>query len=385
MKFLIISNAAFSLLNFRADLITSILNLGWEVHVAAPKLDPDTHEYQELKLLGVYPHAIPIERAGVNPLSDLKTLFALLSLYRTLRPECVLSYTIKPVVWGGIAANLLGVPRFYALITGLGYAFTEHKGINIRRFVTGLVSKLLYRIALRKSSHVFFQNPDDQRVFEDTGLISSNVPNSVVKGSGVNLSYFPKTELPEMPVFLMVARLLIDKGVREYVAAAEMIKNNYPFTQFLLAGPLDENPESISGSELENWRETGVINYLGKLDDVRPAIASSSVFVLPSYREGTPRSVLEAMAMGRPIITTDAPGCRETVKNSENGYLVPIKSSLALAEAMEQFIKNPTLVQSMGDASYAIAVGDYDVRKVNSVMLSAMGLLVSSGCTHDTP
>lgn len=378
MKFLIISNSAFSILNFRADLIKSILNLGWEVHVAAPKLDQDTHEYRELVLLGVVPHSIPLARVSINPVSDLKTLFALLSLCRTLRPECVLSYTIKPVIWGGIATNLVGIPRFYALITGLGYAFTDHQGFSLRRLITGVASKLLYRLALRKSSHVFFQNPDDKQIFEDARLVSSRVLSTVVKGSGVNLDYFKKTNLPETPVFLMVARLLVDKGVREYAAAAEVVKKKYPSAQFLLAGPLDENPESISRPELEQWRANGVLNYLGTLDDVRPAIVSSAVFVLPSYREGTPRSVLEAMAMGRPIITTDAPGCRETVKNSENGYLVPIKSSLALAEVMERFITNPRLIQLMGEQSYAIAVDDYDVQKVNLVMLNAMGLLVSS-------
>jgi glycosyltransferase involved in cell wall biosynthesis len=228
---------------------------------------------------------------------------------------------------------------------------------------------------LRSAKVVFFQNPDDQQVFRARGILSPNSSSVVVNGSGVDLDKFVFiSPLKVKPVFLLIARLIGDKGIREFVQAAQLIQRSYPDCRFLLVGGLDSNPDAISQIELDDWIHNGMVEYLGRLDDVRPAIARASVYVLPSYREGTPRSVLEAMAMGRAIITTDAPGCRETVIDGENGFLVPVKSVDALVDAMTRFIEDPDLAVRMGKRSREIAEEKYDVHKVNAVMLKEMGI-----------
>lgn len=226
----------------------------------------------------------------------------------------------------------------------------------------------------------FFQNPDDLNLFKKLGILKPNIPATVVNGSGVDINNFNIIPFPTYssgvikPSFLLIARLLKDKGLIEYIEAARIIKSRYPETEFHLVGYIDENPAAITQSQLDEWVESGVVNYWGRLNDVRPAIAASSVYVLPSYREGTSRSVLEAMAMGRPIITTDAPGCRETVVDSRNGFLVPIKTVNELANAMEQFIKNPELIKNMGKASRKLTEERFDVNKVNEFMIKEMSL-----------
>jgi glycosyltransferase involved in cell wall biosynthesis len=258
------------------------------------------------------------------------------------------------------------------LITGLGFTFqnTGHVG-----YVHKIV-KLLYKLSLSRVDKVFFQNSDDEEFFRCSGILKKSTPSCVVNGSGVDLSSFEVVRLPAgAPVFLMIARLLGEKGVREYAQAAEVVKRRYPNVEFHLVGWIDDNPDSIKKCELDKWLECGCLKFLGRLDDVRPAIESASVFVLPSYREGTPRSVLESMAMGRPIITTDAPGCRETVVDGENGYLVPVGSVDGLVESIIKLIKNPALIPLMGKRSREIAENKYDVSIVNHVILNGMDLL----------
>ena len=325
---------------------------------------------EELAAVGVALHDIPLQRAGTNPVADIGLLVSLYRLMRSVRPTITLPYTIKPVIYGTIAAWLARVPRRYALVTGLGYAFTGSR----QGLVTRLV-RMLYRFALRRTHKVFFQNPDDERLFRELGLLPANIPSVVVNGSGVDVAQFPVHPLPVgPPVFLMIARLLGDKGVREYAEAARRIKARQPEVRFQVVGWIDSNPDAIAESELDAWVADGSLEFLGKLDDVRPAIAASTVYVLPSYREGTPRTVLEAMAMGRSIITTDAPGCRETVIDGDNGFLVPVQSVDALVEAMLKFIEDPTLATRMGRRSRQIAEDKYDVHKVNAVMLREMGI-----------
>lgn len=368
-KLLLIAGLAESILNFRGDLLRSCQAAGAEVHVAAPVLDPCMQ--QEMASLGWRVHDIPLQRTGTNLVSDFLTVWALYRLMRKVRPEYVLTYTIKPVVYGSVAAWLARVPFRFAMITGLGYTFM---GNAERRILAGLVQRM-YRFALCRVRKVFFQNPDDETLFRQLNLLEPYSLSRVINGSGVNLTQFSMTPLPqESTTFLLIGRLLGDKGVREFVLAAQQVKALHPTARFTLVGWIDENPDAIEQAELDAWLKQGTLHYLGRIKDVRPALAACSVYVLPSYREGTPRTVLEAMAMGRPIITTDAPGCRETVFDGENGFLVPVKSVDALVVAMERFIKEPDLAARMGKRSREIAEDKYDVHKVNAVMIREMGL-----------
>ena len=373
MRILLVASLAESLLNFRGHLIAALQSRGLIVHVAAPQLHSKSETRRELEARGVIVHEIPMVRVGMNALGDVKTFLAIFDLMCRVRPEVYLGYTIKPVVYGTIAAWLSGIPRRFALITGLGFAFTgQAKGL---RGVINFIVKFLYRISLRNSHKVFFQNPDDKALFSAIGLVPTHVPSVDVNGSGVDLDGFALAPVPNGAAhFLLIARLLGDKGVREYAQAAQRIKAAYPSVRFSLVGWIDENPNAIAQSELDEWVSSGTLEYLGRLQDVRPAIATCSVYVLPSYREGTPRTVLEAMAMGRAVITTDAPGCRETVVDQVNGFLVPVRSVEALQQAMKQFIKDPSLAIRMGHRSRILAEEKYDVHKVNAVMLQEMGL-----------
>lgn len=373
-RFLLVSGSSNSLVNFRGSLVQALIKAGLEVHAAAPGLFDDAKTCQQLEAWGVVTHDFPMQRTGLNPWCDILTLQALYRLMRKVRPEAVLGYTIKPVVYGILAARLAGVPQRYALITGLGYAFADQA--SGKRALVFQVVRRLYTAALTKVDKVFFQNPDDEALFRDLVILDKKVPSQVLNGSGVDMTHFARVPLPASPPrFLLIARLLGDKGVRQYAEAARLIKQQHPETVFQLAGNIDSNPDAISQQELDTWVGEGSLEYLGWLNDVRSALAESSVFVLPSYyREGTPRSILEAMSMGRAVITTDAPGCRETVTGGENGYLIPVKDVDALVKAMQHFVDRPALVQIMGQRSHEIAKDKYDVHKVNAVMLEAMGI-----------
>lgn len=379
MKFLMISSFLPSVLNFRGKLLEAIHCQGNEIHIIAPDLELFQPEMDKLKSLGYSVYSVEMQRTGTDPIADIKTLFEIYKIIRKIQPDYVLSYTIKPVIYGTLAAYLAKVPNRFSLITGLGYAFQNVDSTSKRSTFQKIVH-WLYKQALIRSSKVFFQNPDDLALFQQLNLLSNMVPAVVVNGSGVNVTDFEVVILPravngEVKVtFLLIARLLEDKGIREYIEAAKLIKKEYPQIKFNLVGWIDENPTAIKQEELDEWIDQKVIKYWGKLSDVRPAIADSSIYVLPSYREGTPRTVLEAMSMGRAIITTDAPGCRETVIHGENGYLVEVKSVSSLEAAMKNFIINPELIVSMGIRSREIALNKYDVNQVNHHMMTEMGI-----------
>lgn len=370
MKFLLIASFPDSLVFFRGLLIDALLAHGLQVHVAAPGLSEGSAVRQLLKNKGVCAHDIPLQRTGTNPLADANTFFHLWKLMRTMRPDFVLGYTIKPVVYGLLAARLARIPKRFALITGLGYSFQE----DGRRNALLKLVRRLYGFALRGVHTTFFQNPDDDALFRKLKILCPAASSIVVNGSGVDIDYYTVTPLPTVPHFLLIARLLGHKGVREYAQAAQQIRSQRPDVVFTLVGWVDDNPDAITQQELNTWVSEGTLKFAGRLSDVRPAITACSVYVLPSYREGTPRTVLEAMAMGRAIITTDAPGCRETIRNGENGCLVPVRSTDALVAAMLRFIDEPSLAQRMGERSRRIAEAKYDARKVNAVMLSEMGI-----------
>jgi glycosyltransferase involved in cell wall biosynthesis len=260
-----------------------------------------------------------------------------------------------------------------AMITGIGSALAEARGFR-RRLLARLV-RLLYRVALRQVHVVFFQNDDDQQLFRDLGLVGPRQRLVRIAGSGIDLQEFTPTELPPPPVtFLMVARLLRDKGLHEYVTAAGAVKRAHPKARFQLLGPFDPNPEGITRADLDAIRSGGVVEYLGVTDDVRPFIAAAHVAVLPSYREGTPRSNLEAMGMTRPVITTDAPGCRETVEAGVSGLIVPARDAEALAAAMTELLEHPERLAAMGRAGRELAERRFDVREVNRTIMEAMGI-----------
>lgn len=371
-KIIVFGGFAESLVIFRKAMLKALVDRGHEVTACAPAASADV--VGQLAGIGVRYQNIPLNRTGGNLVQDVGTLRALVRLLRAEKPDILLSYTIKPVIYGSLAARLAGVPHAFAMITGASKAFAEDPGIK-HRLVRG-VMRLLYRISLPYNDAVLFQNPDDQALFRQFSLVRPAQQLVTINGSGVNLDDFQATPLPaDGPSFLLIARLIKEKGIREYVEAARIIRQKHPRTVFRLVGWIDDQPGAITNEELSAWEREGVIEYLGKLDDVRPAIAASSVYVLPSYYpEGTPRSVLEAMAIGRPIITTDMPGCRETVQPEINGCLVAPKDPRSLADAMERFIGDPERIETFGRESRRIAQERYDVHKVNADILTTLGL-----------
>lgn len=376
MTFLMIASFPDSILQFRGALLDALQAQGLEVHVAAPGLAAGSPMHAALQARGLTAHNIPLQRTGMNPIKDVRSLIHLWRLMRRLRPRYTLAYTIKPVIYGTLAGWLAGVPKRYALITGLGYAFQGDGAADTKNHRRSLraIAQGLYRQGLKKAHKTFFQNPDDEALFRELKILSGHQVTHIVNGSGVDLDRYQTAALPDTSRFLMIARLLGDKGVREYAAAAALMRTCHPECTFSLAGWIDDSPDAINHSELHEWVAAGDIDYLGRLDDVRPAIAASSVYVLPSYREGTPRTVLEAMAMGRAIITTDAPGCRQTVEEHRNGYLVPPRSVNELVQAMQRLHADSKLVATMGAQSRAMAEDRFNVHKVNAAMLREMGI-----------
>lgn len=372
-KFLLIASYSGSLLDFRGQLLQALLDEGLDVYVVAPDMPVDCKVRQQLEAMGIQVYEVALNRTGINFFSDIVTVYQLWSLMNLIKPDYTLGYTIKPVIYGSFAAWLAKVPKSFALITGLGYAFIDNGDGHLKSLIRA-IARRLYQMALSKVDTIFFQNPDDKKIFLQQGITNSLSNTCVVNGSGINLSQFSVMPLPDRPVFLLIARLLGNKGVREYIKAARRVKQKHPQTSFELVGWIDENPDSIDQVELNDWINEGIIDFKGRVSNVQPAITACSVYVLPSYREGTPRTVLEAMSMGRPIITTDTPGCRETVIDGYNGFLVPMKAVDELVLAMLNFIEQPELVISMGRNSRKLAEEKYDVHKVNDVMLRKMGI-----------
>ncbi|SKC30955.1 N, N'-diacetylbacillosaminyl-diphospho-undecaprenol alpha-1,3-N-acetylgalactosaminyltransferase [Photobacterium piscicola] len=370
-KFLLIASFPDSILTFRGDLIKALQYQQLEIHVVAPDITRSLKN--KLTEMGVVVHDIYLERTGTNPASDFKYLLSLYKLIKEIKPKYTLGYTIKPVIYGSLAAKLANVNNRFSLITGLGYAFTGE--VSGKRQWLQKVLQTLYKVALTANKTVFFQNNDDKTLFEQLGLVNKQQNIIVVNGSGIDIDKFKAVDLPEVPSFLLIARLLGDKGVREYAQAAGMLHKQCPDIKCSLVGWIDNNPDAISQMELDEWVKSGAIEYLGRLSDVQSVIQDSSIYVLPSYREGTPRTVLEAMAMQRAIITTDAPGCRETVIDKENGLLVPVKDSHALYESMLYLVEHPEEVKRMAKASRLMAEDKFDVHKVNKVMLTGMGII----------
>lgn len=383
MKLLILSSLAYSLINFRGELLAALVAAGHEVVACAP--DRDVAVEAALTRIGVGFRQTAMDRTGLNPLADLATLRAYIAVIREEAPDVVLAYTQKPIIYGGIACRLAHSPaRFHAMVTGLGHIYSSGGGW-LRHMIRPLVSRL-YRIALAKAQAVYTFNRDDGVVLRRERILSRDRPVVQLPGSGVDIERFTPVPFPDgAPVFLMIARLMRDKGIADYAAAAHRVRKHHPTVRFLLVGPPDPNPTGVSMDEVTGWERAGDIEYLGETRDVVPFLAAAHVFVLPSYyREGLPRTILEAMAMGRPVITTDMPGCREPIRPWRNGILVPPRNAGALADAMTLFVTDPALIVSMGARARALAEDRYDVRRVNARLIGHLEALPTPLPHHGT-
>jgi glycosyltransferase involved in cell wall biosynthesis len=369
----IVTSIAFSVANFRGPLIRRMVGHGIKVYTLAPDFDATTRE--AVRALGAEPVDISLERTGLKPMRDLADTVRLSYALRRLRPDLIFCYFIKPVIYGAIAARLAGVERRYALVAGLGYVFTPDGTHDaMRRRALRTLGSALYGIAFRHYQRVFLQNPDDRDLLCDAGMLPRNRA-VLVSGSGVDLARFVPSRPIVAPVtFVLVARLLREKGIVEYVNAARRIKESRPDTVFRLLGDVDDNPGGLAREQVAAWVADGIIEWPGQVPNVIPWLASSSVFVLPSYREGKPRSTQEAMAMGLPVVTTDAPGCRDTVEEGVNGFKVPVRDARALETALRRFVDNPDLIAPMGRESRLLAEQLFDVDQINSIMLQEMGI-----------
>ena len=369
-RVLVLAGLADSLINFRKPLLDAFRENGLDVFALAPPAGPEILE--ALKRIGVDFRPVRLSRAGTSPLGDARYYLALRSRIREIKPDIIFSYTIKPVIYGSLAARACGVKQVVSMITGAGYAF---QNATWRGKTVHAIVRPMFRKALAANDVVFFHNRDNLALFREEGVLANPRKAVLISGSGVDLAYYAPVAPWNRPVtFLLIARLLYDKGIREYVEAARMLKARYPEARFRLLGPLDPNPMGVPRRVVEEWQREGMIEYLPETRDVRPFLAETSVYVLPSYHEGMPRTVLEAMSMGRPIITTDAPGCRETVIEGRNGYIVSVKDSKALSEAMERFLIDPSLIPAMGHQSRLLAEERFDVRRINLEILSNMGI-----------
>lgn len=343
----IFGTQAKGLVNLRGPLMRAFAEDGHRISAIAEPAPESV--IAPLLQMGVAYYPLDIERAGLNPMKDLGAIIGLYRILTKLKPDVFFGYSIKPVIYGMSVARAAGIPRRVGMMPGLGYAFTDGEG----RWLVRTIASLLLRAGVAQSDLMIFQNPDDRQTLIDSGVVRDNERTALVNGSGVELDRFAPVPLPNGPVtFLMIARLLKDKGLYEYISAARQVKAARPNTRFLLVGELDPNPAGITKVVLDQWIAEGVVEYLGELPDVRTAIAQAHVYVLPSYyREGTPRTVLEAMAMRRPVITTNSPGCRETIVDGESGFLVPPRADAILAERMKMFVDSPDLIERMAEAS----------------------------------
>lgn len=360
MKFILVSPKNRTAYNFRGDLIKKIISCGYEVVVTGPNQD----NVEKIKELGARFVEIQMNKNGVNPLHDVKYLLALKKLFKEEKPDVILGYTSKPVIYGSMAGYLAKVPLRVAMVTGAGYAFIAK---TAKAKVIKLIMSVLYKIGFMCANTVVFQNTDDKEQFVKEHLVKDK-KCKIVNGSGVNMEKFQKVPYPEQTTFFMLSRVMYSKGIREYLKACEIVKEKYPNVRCMLLGACEGIQDSLSQKDLDKYIQNGIIEHFGETDTVADYYKQCSVYVLPSYREGTPRTVLEAMSMGRAIITTDAPGCRETVINGETGYLVPVGDAEAVAEKMIKFVEQPELIEKMGQQSLKYCKNKFEVNKINKDM-----------------
>lgn len=371
-KLAFVANTAWSMFNFRHGLLSRLIYDGYQLTIIAPR-----DEFSDkLQKMGCAVVDLPMEAKGTNPLQELKLIYTLYRIYQQITPDFIIHYTIKPNVYGSFAAKIAGIPSL-AITTGLGYTFVNDNFI-------AKIARQLYKMAFRYPKEVWFLNEDDRQAFLAYSLVSENKAK-LLHGEGVNLSHFSPISSSSgnnPTTFLLIARMLWDKGIGEYIEAARVIKSKYPKTHFQLLGACDvPNPSLISREQISIWESEGIVEYLGTTDDVRTVIANVDCVVLPSYREGIPRTMLEAAAMAKPLIVSDAPGCKDVVINGKTGFLCKVKSRDSLAAAMELIINQSTQERvDMGVAGRNLVLQKFDERVVIKKyidMLSRYNLSVS--------
>lgn len=371
-KILIVCSYHHSLINFRGDLIKDLIATGYTVFCAAPDFNNTTID--RLTKMGAKSIPIKLERTGLNPFKDLSTVLNLKKVIQKNAIDLVFAYTIKPVIYSSIAARMAEVPVF-SLITGLGLTFSD---VNLRTRILQTVTQRLYKFGLKKNKVIIFQNSDDPQLFKELKVIDNKQKTAVVHGSGINLTQFAfrdrTKDKGEQIRFVIVGRLIEEKGAGLFLDAAKALRKIYDNTEFHLIGsPPSNQLNAISLSKLHTYHEQGIIVYHGRQNNIAELISKMDVFVLPTYyREGVPRSILEALSVGMPIITTNTPGCKETVENEGNGMLIPPNNLNALIEGMEFFIKNPGTIGPMGLKSRRLAEKKFDVAKINKQIISIL-------------
>ncbi|MBO1404912.1 glycosyltransferase family 1 protein [Vibrio cholerae] len=376
MRVAIIGTVASSILGFRKDFIIELLSKGCVVFAFAIDYTDETRH--SVEAMGATPVDYKFSRTGTNPFMDFWNTLLLARKLNEYRPDLVFSYFAKPVIFSTIAARIVKIPKCVGMLEGLGFIFTEHPNrVSLRIKIIRMIQVFLYRYSLPLLDNIIFLNHDDP--IDLLKRYKINVKSyTVLGGIGVDLDryHYQLVEKSRDRIsFLFIGRLLAEKGINEYIEAAKIVKMNYPSVDFIILGAVDDNPGSLSKGQLEFLCQSGLINYPGHVSDVRDWIQKSSVFVLPSYyREGIPRSTQEAMAMGRAVITTDVPGCRETVIDGVNGFIVPAWSSEKIAEKMIYFINNPEKIVEMGINARKFAEIHYDVKKVNNRLIEILGI-----------
>ncbi|MBO3097909.1 glycosyltransferase family 4 protein [Gelidibacter pelagius] len=362
-RILLVASYDGSLFEFRGDFIKHLIANNYEVFAAAPFF---TEKYlQKIKHIGATPIEFNLQRTGLNPLKDFQTIYELKSIIEDNNIDLVFPYTVKPVIYASIAANMCKVPVI-SLITGLGYTFS---GLTTKTKILQRFNEALYKLSIRKNSVIVFQNRDDHQVFLDRKIIPKSQKVAFVSGSGVNLKQFTFKEknASDKVTFLLIARLIKEKGIALYIEAAKILKARYPSSEFHLIGATETSPSAISEDELNHLHNEGVIIFHGLQYNIEEHLHKRDVFVLPSYyREGLPRTTLEACACGNPIITTDSVGCRESVKEGFNGFLIEPQDLDALVQSMEYFIQNPNKIREMGINSRTYAEERFDVNIINN-------------------
>lgn len=368
MKVAVISSHTKSLIWFRMDMMNYFVSLGIKVVAASDGTVAEWESLCENRLIKYC--QITVSRNGLNPFADLRTYKSLVSFLSAEKPDKIFIYQAKTISYGCIAAQKCNISDVYVLMGGLG---SVYRGVGLKNAIVRGVMSMLYKAAFENCRKVIFQNRDDSGVFLRRKLVK---PEKVehINGSGVNLEEFVPTNLPSVPAFLFLGRIIADKGVMEYLEAAKRIKKLCPSVRFMIAGAFDTNPTSLGNKDIEPYVKDGIVELLGFQDDVRKCIADATALVLPSYHEGTPKTVLEAMAMGRPIVTSDAPGCRETVINGHNGFLVPVRDVDGLVEGMLKIISNREMAERMAEKSLKMVREKYDVKLVNKEIARIMDL-----------